>query len=126
MLKDIKSNFSTLIDLIIYYDSINEDDQAWDLIYKIEELGHPDEIELLLSDFNSRDLSTGPTFLYNAILYGLVNNPDSKLVLINILKKGDYAKFKAHLQKLDKGKVRDGDLNAADVINQLNADSMDL
>lgn len=119
--KDIESNFSEVIDFIIYYDSIDADEKAWDLVYMIEEFGHAKEIELMLADFESRDLTTGPTLLYNALLYRLVNNEESKSVLVNVLKQGNYSKFTYHLFSLDKKKSREGDLNVADVFKQLNS-----
>ena len=119
----IESNFSEIIDFIIYYDSINEDLKAWDLIYMIEDFGHEKEIELLLSDFESRDLKKGPTLLYNALLYGLVNYDESKDTLIKVLNQGAYSQFKEHLRTLDEKEGRDGDLNVEDVFKQLNENS---
>ena len=123
IIKDVKTNFTEIVDYIVYYDSIDEDQKGWSLIYKIEELEHETEINLILNDFNQRDLSKSPTLLYNSILYGLVNNEDSKNVLIDVLKNQNQEIFKSYLSTLNKNKGRDGDLNIEDIMNQLNETS---
>lgn len=123
IIKDVKTNFTEIVDYIVYYDSIDEDQKGWSLIYKIEELEHETEINLILNDFNQRDLSKSPTLLYNSILYGLVNNEDSKNVLIDVLKNQNQESFKSYLSTLNKNKGRDGDLNIEDIMNQLSETS---
>ena len=123
ILVDIKTNFTEIVDYVIYYDSIDEDQKGWDLIYKIEELDHETEINLILSDFKTRNFTNLPTLLYNSILYGLVNNEESKTVLINVLKNKDHNSFKSYLSTLNKNKGRDGDLNIEYIINQINENS---
>lgn len=123
IIKDVKTNFTEIVDYIIYFDSIDEDEKSWELIYKIEELDDDTEIKLILSDFKLRDLTNSPTLLYNSILYGLVNNEDSKKALIGVLKNENHESFKTYLSTLNKNKGRDGDLNIEYIMNQFNENS---
>ncbi len=119
LLDNLKSNFSSIIDYIIYYDSINEDEKAWNLIYKIEELSDDEEIPLIIYDFISRNLQDKTTFLYNALLYGLVNDPESKSVLIQHLIGNPNPIFLNYLATLNKNKGREGDLNIQNVVETI-------
>lgn len=122
ILKDIKTNFSELLDYIIYYDSISEDLKAWDIIYAIEgSLEHLTEIELLISDVEARAFPLKASLLYNGLLYALVNNDESKEVLINVLRHGEYTRFKTHLASLNEHEGRDCDLNVEDVLTRIDA-----
>ena len=122
-LKDIKANFTEVVDYIVYYDSIDEDLKGFDLIYKIEELDIKTEIRLLLNDFNKRDLSKTKTLLYNSLFYGIVNDEESKQELINHLKENKSIVFENYLLTLDKNKGTDGELNIKYVLSQLNEHS---
>ena len=122
-LKDIKANFTEVVDYIVYYDSIDEDLKGFDLIYKIEELDIKTEIRLLLNDFNKRDLSKSKTLLYNSLFYGIVNDEESKQELINNLKENKSIVFENYLLTLDKNKGTDGELNIKYVLSQLNEHS---
>jgi hypothetical protein len=122
-LKDIKANFTEVVDYIVYYDSIDEDLKGFDLIYKIEELDIKTEIRLLLNDFNKRDLSKSKTLLYNSLFYGIVNDEESKQELINHLKENKSIVFENYLLTLDKNKGTDGELNIKYVLSQLNEHS---
>ena len=122
-LKDIKANFTEVVDYIVYYDSIDEDLKGFDLIYKIEELDIKTEIRLLLNDFNKRDLSKSKTLLYNSLFYGIVNDEELKQELINHLKENKSIVFENYLLTLDKNKGTDGELNIKYVLSQLNEHS---
>lgn len=120
IIKNVEDNFSEIIDFIIYFDSIDEDQKAWNLIHMIENLDCATEINLVLDDFNSRDLSKSETLLYNAIIYGLVNDEESREALIDALKNQEQELFKKHLYSLNKNKGRDGDLNIEYIFKKLN------
>ncbi len=119
IIQDIKSNFTEIVDYIVYYDSIDEDLKGFDLVYKIEELDIKTEIELLLNDFNKRDLSKSKTLLYNSLFYGIVNDEESKIELINYLKKNKNGSFESYLLTLDKNKGTDGEKNIISVLENL-------
>lgn len=65
LLKDIENNFSTLIDVIIYYDSIDQDESAMKIIDKIEEIQLDKEIDFLIEDIVKRNYTINPGFLYS-------------------------------------------------------------
>lgn len=123
LMNDISTNFSEIVDYIVYYDSIDEDLKGFDLIYKIEELDIKEEIRLLLNDFNKRDLSKSKTLLYNSLFYGIVNDEELKIELINYLKKNKNGPFESYLSTLNKNQGTDGELNIKYVLSQLNEHS---
>lgn len=73
LLKDIETNFSKLIDIVIYYDSIDQDEYAMQIIEKIEKLPLKKEIDLLIEDIVKRNYTINPSFLYSSIWYYIVN-----------------------------------------------------
>ena len=123
IVQDIKSNFTEIIDYIIYYDSIDEDLKAFDLVYKIEELDVKTEIDFLLNDFNKRDLSKSKTFIYNSLLYGLVNDKESKEELIDYLDINKNINFENYLKSLNKNKGTDGEKNIMSVLENISKHS---
>ncbi len=121
--KDIVNNFTEIIDYIIYYDSIDEDLKAFELVYKIEELDVKTEIELLLSDFNRRDLLKSNTLIYNSLFYGIVNDEESKEELVSYLKMNKNVDFENYLKSLNKNKGTDGELNVINVLENISENS---
>lgn len=100
LLQNIEANFSELLDYIIYYDSVNEDLRAWKIIYAIEQISDTLEIHLLIQDLHNRHFSNGPTLLYNALWYGVINDRMATQILIHYLKKEKDALLIAHLLTL--------------------------
>ncbi len=121
--KDIVNNFTEIIDYIIYYDSIDEDLKAFELVYKIEELDVKTEIDLLLSDFNRRDLLKSNTLIYNSLFYGIVNDEESKEELVAYLKMNKNVDFENYLKSLNKNKGTDGELNVINVLENISENS---
>ena len=89
------------------------------MVYKIEELDVKTEVELLLNDFNKRDLSKSKTLLYNSLIYGIANDEKSKEYLIKHLKENENISFEKYLKLLNKNKETDGEKNILSVLENL-------
>ena len=53
-LKDIESNFTELINAIIWYEQKDMDDWATDIVGEIERLPSKKEVQLLINDLSNR------------------------------------------------------------------------
>ena len=62
LLKDVENNFSQLIDSLFYFESVDKDDLAWDIIHGIEELEPSKEIEMLIEDLANSAKMNEATF----------------------------------------------------------------
>lgn len=122
LLKDIENNFSTLIDVIIYYDSIDQDESAMKIIDKIEEIQLDKEIDFLIEDIVKRNYTINPGFLYSSIWYYIANSESKKETLINKIANSQYRNdLIKYLNSLNSGKNKQYDLNMQTVIDSVNS-----
>ncbi len=119
ILQDIKTHFSEIIDFMIYYDSINEDEKAWDIIYVIEDLAYDDIISLTLDDFNKRTFESA-TLLYDFMLCGIINNEEIREILIQKLLQNENKNFLNYLESIKENDGSEADANIDIVLNRCN------
>lgn len=93
-LKDIDTNFTELVNAIIWYDQNDMDDWATDIIGEIERLTSEKELILLLTDFSNRENEDFSVYSYQRLWWALINT-ESEEVNKSIL---EYSK------SLEKGK----------------------
>lgn len=74
LLKDPVKNFSLLISELIKCESEDREDEAWDIVYKIESL--EDEVTLIIDDFLERDLENEEECLFYSSLWASMLNND--------------------------------------------------
>lgn len=122
ILKDIENNFSKLIDVVIYYDSIDQDNEAMKIIDKIEGIEIDKEINLLIEDIVKRNYTINPSFLYSSIWYYIVNSESKKETLINKIANSQYRNdLIKYFNSLNSGKNKQYDLNMQTVIDSVNS-----
>lgn len=122
MLSDIEHNFTDLIDRIIFYDSIDQDLWAMDIIHKIEELKAEDTIELLINDLVNRNYIIHPRLLYSSIWYSLVNSDYTPEIVINKVANSKYRnEIINYFNSLNSGKDKLYDINMQKVIDAVNS-----
>ncbi len=120
-LKDIESNFTELINAIIWYEQKDMDDWAWDIIHKIEELELSKEIELLIIDLENRNYKTPENLLYHSLWYSQANVIENRENLINIISKNPSVKqVLTYLTSLNKGNNKEYELNIQYIIDGVN------
>ena len=120
LLENIRENFSTLIDAIIYFDSINKDEIALEIINYIDNLATQCEIDLLINDLINRNFEIETTLLYNSIWYGLNNNDEIRPDLVNSISNSEKKiELVSYLSTLDKGRERDVDLNIQKLLKEI-------
>lgn len=121
LLKNIENNFSTLIDVIIYYDSIDQDESAMKIIEKMEEMPLDKEIDLLIEDVVKRNYSINPGFLYSSIWYYMANSKNKPEVLIEKVANSKYRnEILNYFNSLNSGKNKLYDINMQKVIDSVN------
>ena len=122
LLKDVENNFSQLIDSLFYFESVDKDDWAWDIIHGIEELEPSKEIEMLIKDLANRNYEVPEKLLYNSLWYAQANVLENRETLIDVISKSANVKqIVNYLVPLNKGRNRDADLNIQSVIDEVNA-----
>lgn len=122
LLKDIETNFSTLIDLIIYYDSIDKDELAMKIIEKIEKLPIEKEIDFLIEDITTRNYIMEFGFLYSSIWYYMANSENKTEVLIDKVANSQYRnELINYFNSLNSGKNKLYDINMQKVIDAVNS-----
>lgn len=85
ILKDPNNNFSLLISELIKCESEDREDEAWDIVYKIETLD--DEVNLLIHDFLERNLENEEEFLLYSSLWASILNNDIDYIKLHLLLK---------------------------------------
>ena len=122
LLKDVENNFSQLIDSLFYFESVDKDDWAWDIIHGIEELEPSKEIEMLIEDLANRNYEVPEKLLYNSLWYAQANVLENRETLIDVISKSANVKqIVNYLVPLNKGRNRDADLNIQSVIDEVHA-----
>ncbi len=120
LLENVRENFSTLIDAIIYFDSINKDEIALEIINYIDNLATQCEIDLLINDLINRNFEIETTLLYNSIWYGLNNNDEIRPDLVNSISNSEKKlELVSYLSTLDQGRERDVDLNIQKLLKEI-------
>ena len=120
LLENIRENFSTLIDAIIYFDSTNKYEIALEIINYIDNLATQCEIDLLINDLINRNFEIETTLLYNSIWYGLNNNDEIRPDLVNSISNSEKKiELVSYLSTLDKGRERDVDLNIQKLLKEI-------
>ena len=121
MLKNVRENFSELINAIIYFDNKNKDEVAQEIITHINSLATKSEIDLLTEDLINRNFNITTKLLYDSIWYGLNNNdeirPDIVEKIYNSEKKIELVSY---LSSLDKGRQREADINIQKLLEEIN------
>ena len=121
LLKDVENNFSQLIDSLFYFESVDKDDWAWDIIHKIEELELSKEIELLIIDLENRNYKIPDNLLYHSLWYSQANVIENREILINIIsKKPNFKQVLTYLTSFNKGKNKEYELNIQYIIDGIN------
>ncbi len=72
-LKDIESNFTELINAIIWYEQKNMDDWAYDIVGEIEKLPSEKEVQLLINDLSNRKDEDFAVYAYQRLWWALIN-----------------------------------------------------
>ena len=72
-LKDIESNFTELINAIIWYEQKNMDDWATDIVGEIEKLSSEKEVQLLINDLSNRKDEDFAIYTYQRLWWALIN-----------------------------------------------------
>ena len=72
-LKDIESNFTELINAIIWYEQKDMDDWAYDIIGYIEKLSSEKEVQLLINDLSNRKDEDFAVYAYQRLWWALIN-----------------------------------------------------
>jgi hypothetical protein len=122
LLKNIENNFSNLIDVIIYYDSIDQDKSAMKIIEKMEELPLDKEIDLLIEDIVKRNYTVNPGFLYSSIWYYIVNSKNKPDIMIEKVANSQYRNdLINYFKSLNSGKDKLYDINMQKVIDAVNS-----
>lgn len=120
-LNDIDNHFSTLIDIIIWYDTQNMDDWAFDIIHPMEALSKNIFINLLCCDFSKRTQKDKESNLYQSLWFTYMNVEQSKTPTHRALVEQMNTNVNKDiivqwLYSLDVGGDLDGDINLKKVL----------
>ncbi len=78
LVKDVETNFSQLINAIIYYENNDKDDFSTDIIGYIEKLPILKELELLIKDFPNRQNNDFDIYGYQKLWLSLINTQETQ------------------------------------------------
>lgn len=121
-LNSIEENFSELINLIIFYDSNDNDNLAFEIINKMKTFDIEKKIDFLITDIVERQYNVNPSLLYNVLWYSISNSPKNSLVLIEKLVKNEHKKeIIDYLKPLNEGNGHDADINIQKIIDAVNS-----
>ncbi len=76
--QDVASNFSSLIDAMVYYEENGPEGFAWDVVHDIEKLSADAEASLLISDIVLRQGAAPDSSLYSSLWIELVIDSENK------------------------------------------------
>jgi len=118
MLKNIEISFSSLIDRIMFYDSIDQQQLAYDIIIEIEQIPTDKLITLMIKEIDKRDYQISTPTMYNFMWYYFADFHDkSNLLTREILKNKNKDKILNYLISLNERSESDSELNVQDVID---------
>ena len=122
-LKDIESNFTELINAIIWYEQKDMDDWAYDIIGYIEKLSSEKELNFLFKDLPNRSNDDLINSMYTKLWYALLNVEQT----VENTHEEIISQLKTHTNKeialnfiksLDEGEDSDGEINVIKVLKQ--------
>ena len=122
-LKDIESNFTELINAIIWYEQKNMDDLAYDIIGYIENLPRKERVQYLFDDLSNRSSDDLTNPKYQGLWYALFNVEQT----VENTHEEIISQLKTHTNKeialnfiksLDEGEDSDGEINVRTVLKQ--------
>ena len=122
-LKDIESNFTELINAIIWYEQKNMDDWAYDIIGYIENLPRKERVLYLFDDLSNRSSDDLTNPKYQGLWYALFNVEQT----VENTHEEIISQLKTHTNKelalnfiksLDEGEDSDGEINVRTVLKQ--------
>lgn len=120
-LKDIESNFSELINAIIWYEQKDMDDWAYDIIGYIENLPRKERVQYLFDDLSNRSSDDLTNPKYQGLWYALFNVEQT----VENTHEEIISQLKTHTNKelalnfiksLDEGEDSDGEINVKKVL----------
>ena len=120
-LKDIESNFTELINAIIWYEQKDMDDWLYDIIGYIEKLSSEKEVQLLINDLSNRSSDDLTNPKYQGLWYALFNVEQT----VENTHEEIISQLKTHTNKelalnfiksLDEGEDSDGEINVKKVL----------
>lgn len=118
MLKNIEISFSSLIDRIMFYDSIDQQQLAYDIIIEIEQMPTDKLITLMIKELDKRDYQISTPTMYNFMWYYFSDFHDkSNMLTKEILKNKNKDKILNYLTSLNERSESDSELNVQDVID---------
>ena len=122
-LKDIESNFTELINAIIWYEQKDMDDWAYDIIGYIENLPRKERVLYLFDDLSNRSSDDLTNPKYQGLWYALFNVEQT----VENTHEEIISRLKTHTNKelalnfiksLDEGEDSDGEINVRTVLKQ--------
>ena len=122
-LKDIESNFTELINAIIWYEQKDMDDWAYDIIGYIENLPRKERVLYLFDDLSNRSSDDLTNPKYQGLWYALFNVEQT----VENTHEEIISQLKTHTNKelalnfiksLDEGEDSDGEINVRTVLKQ--------
>ena len=122
-LKDIESNFTELINAIIWYEQKNMDDWSYDIIGYIENLPRKERVQYLFDDLSNRSSDDLTNPKYQGLWYALFNVEQT----VENTHEEIISQLKTHTNKelalnfiksLDEGEDSDGEINVRTVLKQ--------
>lgn len=118
MLKNIEISFSSLIDRIMFYDSIDQQTLTYDIIIELEQMPTDKLITLMIKELDKRDYQISTPTMYNFMWYYFADFHDkSNMLTKEILKNKNKDKILNYLTSLNERSESDSELNVQDVID---------
>jgi hypothetical protein len=83
--RNIETNFTKLIDQIIFFDSVDADDEAIEILQGIVNIDIDKQIDLLFEDLKYRNYAIETAEIYNVIWYSMVGEKEQADLLVKKL-----------------------------------------
>lgn len=83
--RNIETNFTKLIDQIIFHDSVDSDDEAIEILQGIVNIDIDKQIDLLFEDLKYRNYAIETAEIYNVIWYSMVGEKEQADLLVKKL-----------------------------------------
>jgi len=121
-LRNVENNFTKLVDLVIFYGRINENNIVYEIIDEINYLDTAKRIQLLIEDIELRAYCITDNFHYNSLWYYIANNKKENNLLIKFLIKYEKSTdfINSYLHTLNKNEGEVDDLNIKKIVDAVN------
>lgn len=121
-LRNVEDNFTKLVDLVIFYGRIDENNIVYEITDEINHLGTIKRIKLLIEDIELRGYCIPDNFHYNSLWYYIANNKKENNLLIKFLIKYEKSKdfINSYLYTLNKNEGEVDDLNIKTIVDAVN------